>query len=106
MATFTEPVARPEIHQTLCFIDGQWIPAQSGKTFETLHPASEEVIAQIAEGDAADVDLAVRAAREAFENGPWSTMDARDRGQLLARLADLIEEEIVMAEQSIIHKDS
>ena len=94
MATFTEPVARPEIHQTLCFIDGQWQPSQSGKTFETRHPANEEVITQIAEGDAADVDLAVKAARNAFDHGPWRSMDARERGALLYRLADLIEEEI------------
>ena len=93
MATLTDTVARPEIHQTQCFINGQWIPAQSGKTFDTLHPASEEVIAQIAEGDAADVDAAVRAAREALENGPWSKMSARERGRCLYRLADLIEEE-------------
>ena len=69
------------------------MPAASGKTFETINPATEEVIAQVAEGDAADVDLAVEAAREAFENGPWAKMDARDRGRLMYKLADLIEEE-------------
>ena len=90
----TEVISRPEIRQTQCFIGGQWIPAQSGKTFDTLHPATEEVISQIAEGDAADVDLAVKAARDAFDNGPWRTMDARERGALMMKLADLIEEEI------------
>jgi len=97
MATATEPAApktsKPRIHQTQCFIGGQWVPAQSGKTFETLNPATEEVIASVAEGDAADVDLAVKAARKQFDGGEWSKMDARDRGRLINKLADLIEEE-------------
>jgi aldehyde dehydrogenase (NAD+) len=93
MATMVESVIRPQIRQTQCFIGGQWVPAQSGKTFETIHPATEEVIAEVAEGDAADVELAVKSARQAFETGPWSKMDARDRGRLMHRLADLIEEE-------------
>ena len=94
MTAVSEPIAQPTIRQTECFIDGQWLPAQSGKTFETRHPANEEIIAQIAEGDAADVDLAVKAARHAFDKGPWRGMDARKRGELMHRLADLIEEEI------------
>ena len=96
MATAVEPTtkqARPRIQQTQCFIDGKWVPAKSGKTFETINPATEEVIANVAEGDAADIDLAVKAARKAFESGPWSRMDARDRGRLINKLADLIEEE-------------
>ena len=91
--TKTKSVPKPQIRQTQCFIGGQWTPAQSGKTFETIHPATEEVICEVAEGDAADVDLAVDAAREAFDHGPWSKLDARDRGRLMYRLADLIEEE-------------
>lgn len=95
MATLVEnrTTPRPAIRQTQCFIGGQWVPAQSGKTFETLHPATEEVIAQVAEGDQADVELAVAAARNALENGPWGKMDARERGRLMNRLADLIEAE-------------
>jgi aldehyde dehydrogenase (NAD+) len=90
-----EPRKRaPQVHQTQCFIGGQWVPAQSGKTFDTINPATEEVIAQVAEGDKADVDLAVEAARNAFEHGEWSKMDARDRGRLMYKLADLIEENI------------
>ena len=54
------------------------MPAESGKTFETINPATEEVIAEVAEGDAADVDLAVKAARKAFETGPWRE-DGRPR---------------------------
>ena len=95
MATAVQPKPRkPQVRETQCFINGKWQPAKSGKTFETINPATEEVIAKVAEGDAADVDLAVKAARNAFENGPWSKMDARDRGKLMNRLADLIEEEI------------
>ncbi|MBL9122715.1 MAG: aldehyde dehydrogenase family protein [Planctomycetaceae bacterium] len=94
MATTLEPIAQPKIHQTECFIGGRWTPSVSGKTFETINPATEEVIAQVAEGDAADVDLAVAAARKAFEQGPWRKMDARDRGRLMHKLADLMEEEI------------
>lgn len=97
MATITEPksstVSSPKIGQTQLFIDGQWIPAKSGKTFETRNPATEETIADVAEGDAADIDAAVAAARKALEQGPWSKMDARDRGRLMFKLADLIEEE-------------
>jgi aldehyde dehydrogenase (NAD+) len=94
MATVIEPVTRPQVKQTQCFIGGRWVPAASGKTFDTIHPATEEVIAQVAEGDAADVDLAVQAARNALENGPWSKMDACDRGRLMYKLADLIEDEL------------
>jgi aldehyde dehydrogenase (NAD+) len=97
MATVLEsPKSRtaPRIHQTQCFIGGQWIPAQSGKTFDTINPATEQTIASVAEGDAADIDLAVKAARKAFEGGDWPKMDARDRGRLMNKLADLIEENI------------
>jgi len=93
MATVTETIRRPEVKQTSCFIGGKWTPSASGKTFETIHPATEEVICEVAEGDKEDVDAAVDAAREAFDNGPWRRMDARDRGILINRLADLIEEE-------------
>lgn len=93
MATITETVRRPKVQQTQCFIGGKWIPSASGKTFETIHPATEEVICEVAEGDAEDIDAAVDAAREQFDNGEWSKMDARDRGILMNKLADLIAEE-------------
>ncbi|MEQ9065193.1 MAG: aldehyde dehydrogenase family protein, partial [Gimesia chilikensis] len=86
--------ATPQIRRTQLLIDGEWRNAVSGKTFATVNPATEEIIAEVAEGDAADIDLAVKAARTAFETGPWSKMDARDRGRLMYRLADLIEENI------------
>jgi aldehyde dehydrogenase (NAD+) len=93
MATALETARQPQIRQTQCFIGGQWVPAASGKTFETINPATEEVIAEVAAGDKADVDQAAKAARKAFESGPWPKMDARDRGRLIHKLADLIEDE-------------
>ncbi len=83
-----------KIRETECFIDGKWVPALSGKTFATINPATEEEIAQVAEGDKADVDAAAKAARDAFDSGPWSKMDARDRGRLMYLLADRMEQEI------------
>ncbi len=95
MSVATESlVKQPKIKCTECFIDGKWQGAASGKTFETINPANEEVIAEVAEADTADVDLAVQAARKAFEKGPWHRMDARDRGRLIYKLADLIEENL------------
>ncbi|QDS89990.1 Aldehyde dehydrogenase PuuC [Rosistilla ulvae] len=94
MSVLTESSVAAKVKHTKCFIDGQWVPAESGKTFATVNPATEEVIAQVAEGDAADIDKAALAARRAFEGGDWPKMDARDRGKLMMRLADLIEEEI------------
>lgn len=94
MATALEPTsfAVPEIRQTQMLIGGKWQDAVSGKTFATVNPATEEVIAEVAEGDAADIDLAAKAARAAFESGPWATMDARDRGKLMTKLAQLLED--------------
>lgn len=93
MSTATESMAQKHVKHTECLIDGQWQPAVSGKTFETINPATEEVIAHVAEGDADDVVLAAKAARKALEIGPWATMDARDRGRLIYALADRIEQE-------------
>ncbi|MBX3438579.1 MAG: aldehyde dehydrogenase family protein, partial [Planctomycetaceae bacterium] len=88
------PVARPKVRRTQILIDGQWCDAASGETFATYHPATEEKIADVALAGAEDVDRAVKAARRAFEEGPWHEMDARDRGILLNKLADLIEKNI------------
>jgi acyl-CoA reductase-like NAD-dependent aldehyde dehydrogenase len=73
------------------FIDGKWVDAESGKTFETPNPATGETLAEVAEADKADVDKAVVAARKAYE-GKWGKMSARDRGRLLYKLSQLIEE--------------
>jgi phenylacetaldehyde dehydrogenase len=75
-------------------IDGKWVNAVSGKTFSTYNPATGEVLAQVAEGDGADIDLAVRAARKAFDSGPWSRMTASQRGKLVWKLADLLEQHL------------
>jgi len=72
-------------------INGRWVNAQSGKTFPTYDPATGEVLAHVTEGDKADIDLAVQAARKAFEEGPWRTMTSSDRGKVIWRLADLLE---------------
>src|SRR5690242_11054930 len=77
-------------HQIL--IDGKWSSSASGKTFPSYNPATGEVLAQIAEGDREDIDRAVRAARQAFENGPWRRMTASERGRLIWKLADLLEQ--------------
>ncbi len=71
-------------------INNQWSDAASGKTFPTYDPATGEVLAQIAEGDKADIDRAVSAARKAF-NGPWRKMSPSERGKLIWKLADLLE---------------
>jgi len=72
-------------------IDGKWVDAESGKTFTTPNPATGEILAEVAEGDQADIDKAVAAARKAFE-GKWSKVSARDRGRMLYKLSQLIEE--------------
>jgi phenylacetaldehyde dehydrogenase len=100
MATTTAPV---ELHRSVqeflsqprkLLIGGQWVGAQSGKTFETYNPATGEVLAQVAEGGRAEIDQAVSAARKAFEKGPWPDMPPAERGRLLWKVADLIEQHL------------
>ena len=81
----------PQVKDQAMFIGGKWVDSVSGKTFPTINPATGQTICQVAEGDKADIDLAVKAARQAFESGPWSKMNASDRGRLLHKLADLVE---------------
>ena len=71
-------------------LDGQWIDPRSGKTFEVFDPATGDVIAYVAAGDAEDVNLAVEAARRAFEGSAWSRLTASDRGRMVWRIGDLI----------------
>ena len=91
----------PQIHPRVAeFIDkprkmlinGRWVGAASGKLFPTYNPATGEVLAQVAEGDRDDIDQAVQAARKAFDNGPWRRMTASERGRLIWKLADLLEQ--------------
>ena len=63
-------VAPPKVRQTNMLIGGKWVESRSGKRFPTVNPVNEQVIAQVAEGDSADVDAAVKAARAAFDSGP------------------------------------
>jgi aldehyde dehydrogenase (NAD+) len=83
--------AAPAVPDQQMLIGGRWVSAASGKTFDTLNPATGEVICRVAEGAKADIDLAVKAARKAFESGPWPRMSPSDRGRLLLKLADAIE---------------
>ncbi len=93
-ATATAPKSRhakPKVADQKMLIGGKWVNSVSGKTFETLDPTDGSVICNVAEGDKADIDLAVKAARAAFETGPWSKMNPSERGRLLHKLADSVE---------------
>ncbi len=79
------------VSATKLLINNRWIASESGKTFATINPSTGEEICQVAEADSADVEKAVKAARTAFERGPWRKTLASERGRLLNRLADLIE---------------
>jgi phenylacetaldehyde dehydrogenase len=72
-------------------INGKWVNSISGKTFPTYNPATGEVLAQVAEGDREDIEQAVKAARKAFDQGPWRRLTASERGRLIWKLADLLE---------------
>jgi aldehyde dehydrogenase (NAD+) len=85
--------ANSTAYQTKLFINNEWVEPVEGGTFDTLNPATGEVIAKVAAAGPKDVDLAVKCARKALESGPWSRMDAADRGRLLFKLADRIEQE-------------
>lgn len=75
-------------------INGKWVAAASGKTFPTYNPATGEVLAHIAEGDREDIDRAVKAARTAFETGRWSQLTPSERGRMIWKLADLLEDNL------------
>ncbi|XP_009150211.1 aldehyde dehydrogenase family 2 member B4, mitochondrial isoform X3 [Brassica rapa] len=80
-----------QVSCTQLLIDGNFVDATSGKTFQTLDPRTGEVIADVAEGDAEDIDRAVKAARKAFDKGPWPRMTAYERSRIMLRFADLVE---------------
>jgi len=96
MATATPLQMQDAVSQFLAtprkiLIDGKWVASISGKTFDSIDPATGEVLARVAEGDKADIDLAVKAARRAFESGPWPKMSASERGRIIWKIADLLE---------------
>jgi acyl-CoA reductase-like NAD-dependent aldehyde dehydrogenase len=81
-----------ELKNYQMYINGEWLAAQSGKTFESINPSDGKPWAVIPEADEADVDVAVKAAHRAFTEGPWSTMTATERGKLIHRLGDVLAE--------------
>src|SRR5215475_8083713 len=76
--------------QTDLFINGEFVPSASGKRFATTNPATDEILAEVAEGGREDLDRAVAAARRAFESGPWADMKPRQRGRILVKAAELL----------------
>src|SRR5215510_11191975 len=92
----TMPSVAPEVQAFVStprrmLIDGSWVEAASGKAFSVYDPATEEIIAHVAEGEVEDIDRAVRAARQAFDQGPWRKVTPSERGRMLWRLGDLLE---------------
>ena len=87
-------VGRKAPRQLDLLIDGEWVKAQSEQTFQTYDPATGDLLAECAQGDEVDIDIAVRAARRAFESGPWSRMTASERGRLIWKLGDLLFENL------------
>ncbi|KAI5063371.1 hypothetical protein GOP47_0022292 [Adiantum capillus-veneris] len=97
LSTSAEAVAEPikpsiSIGLTNLLINGKFVEAASGKTFPTIDPRTEEVIAHVAEGDVEDVNRAVKAARKAFDHGPWPKMTPYQRSKILLKFADKVEE--------------
>ncbi|PKI66673.1 hypothetical protein CRG98_012868 [Punica granatum] len=84
----------PDIKFTKLFINGEFVDSIKGRTFDTVDPRTGEVIVRIAEGDKEDVDAAVKAAREAFDHGPWPRMSGFQRARIMLKFADLIEQNI------------
>jgi aldehyde dehydrogenase (NAD+) len=93
-ATKSKITKAPKVSDQKLFINGKWVNSISGKTFATLNPSTGQEICQVAEADSADVDLAVKAARKAFESGPWKKMSAAERGRRINKLADLMEQNL------------
>src|ERR1700678_4247036 len=85
-----------EVKTYAMLINGQWVASKSAKTFPVYDPSTEEVIAQDPDGNADDVNQAVAAAKAAFEEGPWATMTAQERGRILFRLAEKVRQNLAM----------
>jgi phenylacetaldehyde dehydrogenase len=90
----SEPVAKFIGTPRKMLINGKWVDSVSGKTFPTYDPSTGKEMAHIAEGDEADINLAVTAARNAFDKGPWRKMSASERGRLIWKLGDLLEQHL------------
>ena len=87
---------RPNVRTYQMHINGEWVDGAAGKTFPVYDPSTEEVIAEVPDANAKDVDRAVKAAREAFDNGPWRGTTAQERGRVLFRLAERVRKEAAM----------
>jgi betaine-aldehyde dehydrogenase len=83
-------IAKTEVRTYRNYVNGQWAPSASGETFSVYDPSTEDVIARVSAADKADVDVAVKAAREAFDSGPWPKTTAQDRGRVLFKLAEKV----------------
>src|SRR5215467_1216767 len=83
-------IAKTSVRTYQNYVNGQVVPSASGETFPVYDPSTEEVIARVASSNAADIDKAVKAARAAFDSGPWPGTTAQDRGRILFKLADKI----------------
>ena len=89
-------IAKPTVKTYQNYINGQWVASSSGETFPVFDPSTEETIAHVASATAADVDKAVKAARAAFDSGPWAQTTAQDRGRILFKIADKIRQNTAM----------
>lgn len=87
-------MSAPKITATQLFINGQFVPSLSGKVYDTFNPTTQEKIISVSEGQPEDIDLAVKAARAAFDQGPYRKMSGSQRGKLLYKLAELIEKNV------------
>ncbi|HEU4797361.1 MAG TPA: aldehyde dehydrogenase family protein, partial [bacterium] len=83
--------ARTEVGAVRHFINGEFVDGSAGETFLTLNPSTNEPLAEVASGGAQEIDRAVRAARKAFEEGPWPRLPAAERAKVLHRIAELID---------------
>src|ERR1700721_4031125 len=97
MGIAVSPQIHPQVAEFIekprkMLINGKWVNSISGKTFPTYNPATGEVLAHVAEGDREDIEQAVKAARKAFDHGPWGRLTSSERGRLFWKLADLLEQ--------------
>ena len=83
-------IAKAQMQTYNNFVNGQWTASASGETFAVYDPSTEEVIARVATADSSDVDKAVKAARTAFDSGPWPKTTAQDRGRIRFKLAEKV----------------
>src|ERR1700739_645019 len=88
--------AQPSVRTYKNYINGQWVSSASGQTFPVYDPSTEEIIAQVAASESADVDRAVKSARAAFDSGPWAKITAQDRGRILFKLAEKVRQNSAM----------